>query len=221
MLFRIISKTNSTLNTFIAFLFEPIRTFLSSTKWYKNLKNGAPRLSIVNISNETKTLKISSLVAKPLHNYEIYTFNDTNINDQRTDKLLKILKPNLSKWYTTVQHIKNKFRLPQNDKVEIKILVQKFLDNDLIWPSCFNYNSPLVLVPKKGAKDGKKWHLCIHYKIVNKKLVADKYLLPRIDDILDGLGRAKFFRMLDLFNGKPVSEILRTEQLTNWQYYQY
>lgn len=31
---------------------------------------------------------------------------------------------------------------------------------------------------------------------VNKKLIADKYAVPRIDEIMDGLGRAKFFSVL-------------------------
>lgn len=36
---------------------------------------------------------------------------------------------------------------------------------------------------------------------VNKKLIAHKFPLPRIDGILGGLGRAKFFSCIDLFSG--------------------
>lgn len=39
--------------------------------------------------------------------------------------------------------------------------------------------------------------MCIDYRLLNEKLVVDKFPLPRIDDILDGLGRANFF----LFSG--------------------
>lgn len=42
--------------------------------------------------------------------------------------------------------------------------------------------------------------MCLDYRLVNKKLIADKYPLPRIDEILDGLGRAIYFSILDLFN---------------------
>lgn len=35
---------------------------------------------------------------------------------------------------------------------------------------------------------------------LNRKLVADKFPLPRTDDILDGLGRARYFSCLDLFS---------------------
>lgn len=40
--------------------------------------------------------------------------------------------------------------------------------------------------------------MCVDFRAVNKKLIADKFPLPRIDDIL---GRAKHFSILDLFSG--------------------
>lgn len=54
--------------------------------------------------------------------------------------------------------------------------------------------------------------MCIDYRNVNKKLIADKYPLPRIDDISDGLGRSIFFTVIDLYNGFhqiPVHESSR------------
>lgn len=37
--------------------------------------------------------------------------------------------------------------------------------------------------------------------MLNRELTSDKHPLPRIDDILDGLGRAKYFPVLDLYSG--------------------
>jgi len=70
-------------------------------------------------------------------------------------------------------------------------------------PSVSAYNSPLLLVPKKSipGTDKKKWRLRIDYRQINKKLLSDKFPLPRIDDILDQLGRAKYFSCLDLMSG--------------------
>lgn len=73
--------------------------------------------------------------------------------------------------------------------------------NDLIEPSTSSYNSPLILVPKKSTNGSKKWRMCVDNRELNRKLIADKYPLPRIDEILDGLGRARYFSCLDLFSG--------------------
>lgn len=97
-------------------------------------------------------------------------------------------------------YVKN-YRLPQTHKAEINRQVNKLLDNGLVEPSCSNYNSPLILVPKPEINKEKRWRMCVDYRLVNKKLIADKYPLPRIDEILDGLGRAKVFSVLDLFSG--------------------
>lgn len=93
------------------------------------------------------------------------------------------------------------YRLPHSQKDEIDRQVKNLLENDLIEPSRSNYNSPLILVPKKSMNDKKSFRMCVDFRAVNKKLIADKFPLPRIDDILDNLGRAKYFSILDLFSG--------------------
>lgn len=108
----------------------------------------------------------------------------------------------------TPVYVKN-YRLPFSQRDEIASQVEKLLKNDLIEPSCAEYNSPILLVPKKSNDKTKKWRLCIDYRLVNRKLVADKYPLPRIEDVLDSLGRAKHFSIIDLFSGFhqiPISE---------------
>lgn len=93
------------------------------------------------------------------------------------------------------------YRLPMTQKEEINKQVQNLISNDLIEPSHSCYNSPILLVPKKGAKGEKKWRMVIDYRQLNSKLIPDKFPLPRIDDILDSLGNAKYFTILDLFSG--------------------
>lgn len=97
-------------------------------------------------------------------------------------------------------YIKN-YRTPHTQKEEIKRQIQKLQDNELIEPCASNYNSPLILVPKKSQDGTKKWRMCLDYRAVNRKLIADKFPLPRIDDILDNLGRAVLFSVMDLYSG--------------------
>lgn len=82
---------------------------------------------------------------------------------------------------------------------EIAKQIQKLLGDDIIEPSVSSYNSPILLVPKKSGD--KKWRLVVDFRQLNKKLLADKFPLPRIDVILDQLGRAKYFSTLDLMSG--------------------
>lgn len=104
------------------------------------------------------------------------------------------------------------YRTPYTQKQEIKRQVEKLIKNDLIEASCASYNSPIILVPKRGTGPEKKWRMCIDYRALNKNIIADKFPLPRIDDILDNLGKAKYFSVVDLFSGfhqVPLNESSR------------
>lgn len=106
----------------------------------------------------------------------------------------------------TPVYIKN-YRNAQCHREEICRQVDDLIANDIIEPSVSSYNSPLLLVPKKSATNEKKWRLVVDFRQLNKKLLADKFPLPRIDDILDQLGRAKYFSTLDLMSGFHQIEI--------------
>lgn len=83
----------------------------------------------------------------------------------------------------------------------MKSQVTKLLENELIEYSQSSYNSPLLLVPKKSSDGTKKWRLCVDFRMLNRKLIPDKHPLPRIDYILDGLNKAKYFSVVDLHSG--------------------
>lgn len=89
-------------------------------------------------------------------------------------------------------YIKN-YRLPESQKAEINSQVQTMLNDGIIQNSTSPYNSPILLVPKKSpSNQEKKWRLVIDYRQLNKQITPDKFPLPRIDEILDQLGRAKY-----------------------------
>ena len=55
------------------------------------------------------------------------------------------------------------------------------------------YSSPVVCVRKKD----KYLHLCFDYRELNKRTIADRHLIPRMQECLDNLGGNKWFSVLD------------------------
>lgn len=94
------------------------------------------------------------------------------------------------------------YRHPHAMKAEIQSQIQKLLDNKIIQPSISPYSAPVWIVPKKLDASGKrKFRMVIDYRKLNEKTVEDKYPLPRIDEILDNLGKCSYFSTLDLAQG--------------------
>lgn len=85
---------------------------------------------------------------------------------------------------------------------QIQTQIQKLLDDKIIRPSISPYSAPVWIVPKKTDASGKrKFRMVIDYRKLNDKTVDDKYPLPRIEEILDNLGKSCYFTTLDLVQG--------------------
>ena len=67
----------------------------------------------------------------------------------------------------------------------------------IIEPSSSEWASPMVIVKKKDGTI----RLCVDYRRVNSLSAADAYPLPRIDDIIDRIGTAKYITTIDLMKG--------------------
>lgn len=94
------------------------------------------------------------------------------------------------------------YRLPPAHKDVINNEIKQLLDNDIITHSKSPWNSPLLVVPKKAGPDGeKRWRVVVDFRKLNQVTVKDAFPLPRIDDILDQLGHARYFTTLDLASG--------------------
>ena len=62
-------------------------------------------------------------------------------------------------------------------------------------------HSDWVSEPHLVCKDDGTYKFCIDFWPLNKITIHDRYPLPRIDDLLDQLGRSRFFTSLDLASG--------------------
>ncbi|KMQ92094.1 enzymatic polyprotein endonuclease reverse [Lasius niger] len=76
------------------------------------------------------------------------------------------------------------------------------LRNGIIRPSTSQWNVPLLVVPKKADASIKpKLRVVVDFRKLNDLTIGDSFPLPNITDILDQLGNAKYFTILDLVSG--------------------
>ena len=97
------------------------------------------------------------------------------------------------------------YRLPHAFRDSVKLEIQEMLAQGIIEPSASDWAAPLVLVKKKDGG----LRLCVDYRRLNSVSKVDAYPMPRVDEMLDRLGAAKYLSTLDLTRGYwqvPVKE---------------
>jgi hypothetical protein len=83
------------------------------------------------------------------------------------------------------------------ERYEVENQVADLLGKGWIEPSSSNYGAQVLIVPKPDGS----MRICIDYRALNKITTRNKYPFPRIDDLMDNLGAAKYFSSLDLTTG--------------------
>ena len=83
----------------------------------------------------------------------------------------------------------------------------------VIEPSHSEWCSPIVFVPKKEGG----LSFCVDFSKLNSLSAFDPYPMPRVDEMVERLGKAKFLSTLDLCKGYwqvPLSP--RAQELTTF-----
>ena len=98
-------------------------------------------------------------------------------------------------------------RYPPEKRKIVNECVQALLDQGVIEPSLSPWAAPVVLAEKPGQPG--KWRLCIDYRKLNIMSEAIIWPMPRIDESVEYLQKAKYLTSIDLawvFWGLPLDE---------------
>ena len=89
------------------------------------------------------------------------------------------------------------FRYSPTELAEIKRQLADYLAKGHVEPSSSPFGAPVLFVQKKDGG----LRMCVDYRALNKVTIANRYPLPRIDEMLDQLHGARYFSSLDLQAG--------------------
>ena len=80
---------------------------------------------------------------------------------------------------------------------EVRRQLDEYLEKGFIRPSTSLYGAPMLFARKKDGT----LRMCVDYRALNKNTKKDAYPIPRIDDLLDRLQKARIFSKIDLSQG--------------------
>jgi hypothetical protein len=96
-------------------------------------------------------------------------------------------------------------------EVELKTL-RNYIDDNLekgfIRPSTSPYGSPVLFIKKPSGA----LRLCVDYRALNRQTIKNRYPLPLISEMLDRVGKARYFTKIDLRDAFNLIRIAEGEE---------
>lgn len=180
-----------------------------------------------NMANEIQPFENESFLLNQNETNIKLNFPADHLNKEEKRALVKALKPfkdaffNEEQKLTFTHEIKHNietndekpvhqktYKYPYHLREEVSGQIQKMLETGIIRESSSPWTSPIWVVPKKTDNSGKKkYRIVVDYRKLNEKTPADRYPIPEISEILDRLGKAQYFTVLDLASGFHQIEI--------------
>ena len=144
--------------------------------------------------------------AKPFINQELHMNQQEQLRkllEEYQDVLSSIPgRTELIKHKVDVGHAKpirqRPYRLPWVHRDAVRKELDMMLEHRIIEESSSEWAQPIVIVPKKGSSEVR---LCIDFRRVNHVAKIDSYPLPRIEDLVDKMAKAKYVSTMDLSRG--------------------
>ncbi|XP_027337039.1 uncharacterized protein LOC113850671 [Abrus precatorius] len=114
------------------------------------------------------------------------------------------------------------YRMSLVELAEVKKQVEDLLQKQFVRPSVLPWGALVLLVKKKNGS----MRICVDYHQLNKVTIKNKYLIPRIDDLMDQLRGVSVFSKIDLRSSYhqirvKKEDIPKTAFRTRYGHYEY
>ena len=159
-----------------------------------------PAVFIANVATEEE---VPPLNLGPLEDHQQQQFQTLmeTYNDICAKSQTEIGRTNITKHRIEIENVvpisQTPYRTNPKNKEFLQTEIAKMEANGIVRKSTSPWASPVVIVDKKGGEK----RICIDYRKLNAVTKSDAYPLPRIDDMLESFGQAKWFTTLDLASG--------------------
>ncbi|XP_036001527.1 alpha-1,3-mannosyl-glycoprotein 2-beta-N-acetylglucosaminyltransferase b isoform X1 [Fundulus heteroclitus] len=168
----------------------------------------APETSCVlrPVEEEDEVPGIEVMAEQSTPNLSHLSLHQASQLQQIFQKLSSLFSPNPGRT-TLIEHairLKEKqpirqrpYRVPQQLVGQLRDEVETMLTSGIIEPSNSEWCSPVVIVCKKDGS----LRICNDFRKLNAVSEFDAYPMPRVDELLERIGKAKFITTLDLCKG--------------------
>ncbi|GKA51437.1 putative reverse transcriptase domain-containing protein [Tanacetum coccineum] len=114
------------------------------------------------------------------------------------------------------------YRLAPSEMQELSNQLQELADQGFIQPSTSPWRAHVLFVKKKDGS----FRMCIDYQELNKRIVKNRYPLPRIDDLFDQLQGSSVYSKINLRSGYHQLRVMgedipKTAFRTRYEHYEF
>ncbi|EIE84465.1 hypothetical protein RO3G_09175 [Rhizopus delemar RA 99-880] len=195
------------IDTFKAFVFESKFDIILGNEWLKRIK---PKPDWFESAWSITLPDLSTVIMKP-NDFkkfskefpDVFKGHISGLPPVRDTQEIIVTKPD------AVPVSRPPYKMSPLELTELRKQLDELLQKGLIEPCASEWSNPVLFVRKPNGD----LRMCCDYRMLNKVTLKQKIQLPRIDECLERLHKAKYFTSLDLTNGFHQQRLSETDSI--------